>query len=93
MACPKHAEMADHTGQMEKRGCCDDETEFLKADEDQIVSYFEWDLKKPVPVLIAAGWPSQMDLHPGDRQIPHYLNYKPPLIVYDLPVRLQTFLC
>lgn len=88
-----HADMGGHSGDAERKDCCDDETEYLKAEEDQIVSTFEWELKKPVPVLLAACHPMIKAAESAERQLLHYLNYKPPLIVYDLSLRLQTFLC
>jgi hypothetical protein len=91
-SCPMHADMAEHSGIREHKGCCDDETEYLKADEDQIVSSFAWQLKRPIPVRIDRTWPEPPEWPSSDRQTLHYLNYKPPLIVCDLPVALQTFL-
>lgn len=87
-----HAERAEHTSKRERKGCCDDETEYLRSDEDQITHSVEWQLKKPIPTQLVGGWLSPNEWHTSDRQTLHYLNYKPPLIVYNLPVRLQTFL-
>lgn len=90
MSCPMHADQEEDN---HKKGCCDDETEFVKADEDQYVQSSKIELK--VPPLLFVDLPAIFNLEAPslDKQSIHYLNYKPPLIVCDLPVLLQTFLC
>jgi hypothetical protein len=93
MNCPMHGDMAGHSDNEERKDCCDDKTEYLKAEEEQITHTLKWALKKNVFVPSSAAWLPLSSL--GSRQHRHivpYLNYKPPLIVYDLQPRLQTFL-
>jgi len=86
---PNSAEEEDE----EKKGCCKDETEFVKSDEEQLVQLSKLETKT-YPILLSVllttlnlEWPST------DKLSIDYLNYKPPLIVCDLSVQLQTFLC
>ena len=90
MSCPMHSSPEDENPE---KGCCDDETEYVKVDEEQQIQPSEINIQVN-PVLMSVlfvtlnlDWPSL------DKQSIHYLNYKPPLIVCDLPVSLQTFLC
>lgn len=89
--CPMH-QTSKSSSCEEKKGCCNDETEFVKLDIDQEIS----SLKLPeisIPVISAIlVFSYQLNyLSPELSPVP-YLNYKPPLIVCDLPASLQTFL-
>ena len=84
--CPMHA-----AAQKEQKGCCDDESHFLKHKQDQVQSENEL-VKPPASIALAAPAPVFLTALPAvDKQAVHYLNYKPPLIACDLPVRLQVF--
>lgn len=90
--CPNHPPAPEEKKAM--KGCCDTEVDFLQLDADQLAA----DLPSPnleLPVLLAV-LQVALDIYPttiAPRERPHYLNYKPPLLVSDLPVRLQTFRC
>lgn len=92
--CPLHNPPGDKEPQKEeKKGCCDDQTEYVKAEDEQLVQAFKIDLQLD-PVLISAIFVAlSIELPTIDTQTLHYLNYKPPLIVCDVPVSLQTFRC
>lgn len=92
--CPMHREMAGGMDQDDQKGCCDDQSEFLKSDKDQIVPTLDV-VPSDIPVSSAAGaaYVLSSDRPSPDRQTIHYLNYKPPLIVSDLSVRFQIFRC
>lgn len=92
VSCPFHHHH-EESSKNESKGCCNDETEYLKSETDQITSTPEAEVSiNPIllSVLLVA---LHLELSSLDTQSLHYLNYKPPLIVCDLPVRLQTFLC
>ncbi|MEL7220741.1 MAG: hypothetical protein AAGJ93_05440 [Bacteroidota bacterium] len=89
--CPMHAMLSGTPDDKEQKGCCDTQMDWLKTDlkqvinsTDQIPSFqFEANLT-PLPVAITAiNW--HESTHP-------FTTYKPPLLVYELPIRLQTFL-
>lgn len=81
------------TEERESKGCCDYETKLLKSDTEQQISVTEFESQLS-PVLFSVLYVAlQLELPTLDAQTLHYLNYKPPLIVCDLPVRLQTFRC
>lgn len=88
--CPVHG----HAMPMDdERDCCDDEVDFLKVDDERQLSSAEWQPHLPLALsaVVAFGLPLE-DQTAGRGPIP-YLHYKPPLLVRDLPVRLQTFRC
>ncbi len=91
-SCPMHGQM-EVPGSNESKGCCDDTTDYVKSDIDQLVSNFSLDLESQLVLLSVALFSANMPLPTIERQSVHYLNYKPPLIVCDLPLSLQTFRC
>ena len=89
--CPMHraAGACIPTGGDEK-DCCDDRSQLLKNDQEQQFDIPRLDL---FPVLLAAATTAFCFDAPLDRLSGDYLTYKPPLLVCDLPVSLQTFRC
>lgn len=88
--CPMHGSKTP-AGQDDK-DCCEDRADYLKDDQEAAP-----ELPSPVvkPSIIAAALPA-MPLPPApgvDRRSADYLHYKPPLLVCDCSVVLQTFLC
>lgn len=93
--CPFHStpEEKDHQDEKEKKGCCSDQTEYLKTDQEQLNQSFEFELQLN-PVLLNNLFVVQsFELPSIDTQTLHYLNYKPPLIVCDFSISLQIFRC
>ena len=86
-SCPFHQKEAP-----EKKGCCHDESEYFKLEQEQQFELVSFELPDHTGPLAL---PSTLiiDLPQIDKKNLHYLNYKPPLLVCDLPLRLQTFLC
>ena len=75
----------------EENGCCDNNTELLQLDVEYSFSGFaiEYDLQFDQAIL-----PSKEKLAvPALRYAAEYQNYKPPLLIEDLTVRFQSFLC
>jgi len=93
-SCPLHADMTmpDHDT-APSNNCCDTRSEFFKTNTEQAEIATDFTLED-YPVVVAA-LRVLTDLHPlvNDSKTTRYLFYKPPLLVYDLPVSLQTFLC
>lgn len=76
-----------------ENNCCNTATDFVKLDEDQVEVSLGLNLTD-YPVLSAVLVPVDgLKLIEQDDKTTQYLTYKPPLLVYDLPVSLQTFLC
>ena len=90
--CPMHGAQK-HQDDKESKGCCDNETEYFKSDTDQYAPTTEVEVNVSPVLLSALLVALQIELSSIDTQSLHYLNYKPPLLVCDLPVSLQTFLC
>ena len=90
-SCPMHSK--DRTDEEEEKDCCDNRTEYCKADEDQLAPTFRTAFQ-----LNTNFWPAKLnayylELVSIEARTFYYLNYKPPLIVWDLPISLQTLLC
>ena len=89
--CPMHAQaMTCNSGEKGGKNCCDDESRYLKKDQEQ---QFQLLARKVPP------FPATVDLVRSPADLPvfdhrkiDYLNYKPPLIFCNYPVLLQTFL-
>ncbi len=77
----------------DQKGCCDDETEIVKTEEDQIAPTLPEDSTIQPALLATLLVVLQLELPEIDRQTLDYLNYKPPLLVCDYPSQLQIFLC
>lgn len=90
IACPMHKGMEI---EMEsKKGCCEDETTYVKISTEQEAQSFQVEL--PTDFLFVGILPvnetNTLDLV---KKLDHYLNYKPPLLICDVRARLQVFLC
>jgi len=93
VVCPMHTQGNDHEKPVEKKGCCDDETHFVKLPVEQEAQTFQVELLTDF-LLTALIPPTSESLGiESDRKFSPYLNYKPPLIICDVQTRLQTFLC
>ena len=85
-SCPMHS-----SGEKEKKDCCDDKTEYVKATDEQIAPSFQIDLQY-APALVAAIFVVFNIERPAlDSNTLHYLSYKPPIVLNDLSVLLQVF--
>lgn len=85
-SCPMHS-----SGEQEKKDCCDDKTEYVKASDEQVAPSFEINLPN-IPVLWAAIFVVfNIELPALDSNTLHYLTYKPPIVLNDLSVLLQVF--
>ena len=77
--------------QQEKKGCCNDKTEYVKSDDDQLAQPFRIDLKN-LPALFATIFVAfNIQLPATDANALHYLTYKPPIVLNDISVLLQVF--
>lgn len=90
-SCPMHG--GTSSDQDDSKGCCDDQSEFLKSDQDQLFHSLDYDQNQGPDFLATPvafhGFPTD-DLAQVD---PHYFNYKPPLILYHRSAFLQIWLC
>ena len=85
-ACPMHATAT------KKKGCCDDEHEFVKWDDDRQAAEYA-----PLPRLAwtfpnppAANFPD-VPLHLRARRNKRFENYRPPPLLIDVPIHWQVF--
>ena len=91
-SCPFHPPQSQSDSEkLAEKKCCNNDTEVIILDEDYTPAAFELG---PKPVLIALiALVLRLEIIKTDPTLPHYLNYKPPLIVWDHSLRFQTFLC
>ncbi|WP_116106970.1 HYC_CC_PP family protein [Lewinella sp. IMCC34191] len=95
-ACPMHAKSQSifaGEGQGEvKKGCCDDESEFVSWDDDRQLSEIAPlpPLAWMMPVPPASLFPERA-LYLRSAALPLYQNYRPPPLVIDVPSRWQVF--
>ena len=88
--CPMHAE-PDQS--QDRKGCCDDETEWIKNQEELINSCMIEEKETPSLDLTTLLFPAPSKPFPVHKQYIHYLNYKPPLLSCNYTIELQVFLC
>lgn len=90
--CPLHPHPPASDNKSAK-GCCNDETEYFKSDIDQMTTASE--VAVPFHSGTGPGLVRALPLLPPIAARPslQYLHYKPPQLVYNLPLRLQAFLC
>lgn len=89
-SCPFHP--TSDKEQPEKNDCCDDESEIIKLDEEIEIPQFDLELPEHQQLVAVLLVTADLLSFSSDKKTLHYLNYKPPLIVRNLPVSLQTFL-
>ncbi|MBB4079399.1 hypothetical protein GGR28_002019 [Lewinella aquimaris] len=83
--CPLHASP-------EKKGCCDDEYELVKWDNDRQLAdapalpAIAWALTAPTPPAFP-----EFALHLRARPNKTFQHYRPPPIIIDVPRRFQVF--
>lgn len=92
--CPHHQKMMTNgeDGQMEERNCCENKTVHVEADQDLQIPTF--DLPSFHQVATVAFLNLKMLYQPqGITETPiPFQQYKPPLLLRDIPVLTQTFL-
>jgi hypothetical protein len=89
--CPMHSSKKKSPCE-ERKDCCKDKSEFIKLDIDQEITSFEIQ-KIQAPVLASILlFAYNVDFLDQESSPVHYKNYKPPLLVCDYFVSLQTFL-
>ena len=93
-SCPMHrTEEHNHNSNQEKKGCCDDTAEFVKLDQKFQTESFQIQLQNNPILLGIIVLALRLSALEEDTPPTHFLNYKPPLLVCDFTVSLQTFLC
>ena len=90
--CPMHADMNQNSKDKSK-GCCDDETEIIKADQEKVNYSFEIETEIS-PVFLQAFVTSFFYNEPEiAEENSDFRTYRPPIIIHDLPIELQSILC
>lgn len=76
-----------------KKGCCSTELQYFKLDQEQQTVHAEFQLTDELSQFITA-FASAFVLNSSveETETPKYFLYKPPLILRDIPVLIQSFL-
>lgn len=90
-ACPMHAQQEQDDDQ--SGGCCDDQSEMVKVEQEQTFPVLGMELQLSIAMLPPSAMAFDLSSLPSIHLLPEYLHYKPPPLVCDLPVLLQTFRC
>ncbi len=86
-----HQAMGEQQKKDHEKGCCDDQSSLFKLDQPQSFELPALDLN---PAFLTALVSSSFSAVPSPDEHPtHFLTYKPPPLVCDRPVLLQTFRC
>lgn len=90
-SCPFHPGMMIPASEADKN-CCDDETSYFQDEAEWFAQPGSFHLVKILSPaqLIDYSCPAPVV---WEKSSTHYLNYKPPLIAFDRPIRFQQFLC
>lgn len=86
--CSKHISTAP-----KEKGCCKDESEYLKMDTDWQVNTFEFKHFSDFSYTLIAAYSPLNQLSSTDWVKSEYLYYKPPLIRESLQVLYQSYRC
>ncbi len=89
--CPMHSSKKKSSCE-EKKDCCNSESEFIKLDIDQQITSFEFQKLLTPTLATILVFSYNLDFSEHESSPVHFKNYKPPLIVCDYSVSLQTFL-
>lgn len=87
-SCPMHKTKA---ADKHEKDCCDDTAEYLHLDEDLLkAESTNLSFDGPLPVVFS-WYATGLAAYDIDHSHPEFLHYKPPPLVCDLSVALQTF--
>lgn len=87
-SCPMHGSSSP-----EDKGCCENESDFVKADFEQIIQASDLVQDVHPQVFPIIRYNNDEALLAADGEALTYLNYRPPPLVYDLSIRFQIFRC
>ncbi len=88
--CPHHKKMlADKT---DKKGCCDDRTVLVQSDIDKNLQNAEIHTSPQLEQCIIAYVSVFLLGNQLAHSTPNYTHYKPPILIRDIPVLIQSFL-
>lgn len=90
-SCPFHS--SHDTKNSVPSDCCDNEVEYLKSDQDLQIESNQNSISQTFVHQIVYYVVNEWILSELICSFPHYLNFKPPLIVCNVILFLQTFLC
>lgn len=94
-SCPMHQKLkpCEHGEEdEEEKNCCQNQTDYFVLDQDQQIQNLDYPIFKNIDFITTLFVVLNQNLPTVENAIPHYLNYKPPLIVCDFRTSLQTFL-
>jgi len=87
-SCPMHASMPDSS---KSKGCCDDQTSFVKSDQDQVCLLSDLDQETAQEWVHSAIVELTERPPERDRKSLKFFNHRPPLIVIKPAPLLQVF--
>lgn len=91
--CPHHKKMMkkNNNCSADKKDCCDNKTMHFQSDQDQAVQTLDF-TNKHVQQFIVAYVTAFFNNHLFETDSPSFNDYKPPIVLMDIPVLGQSFL-
>ena len=91
--CPHHKKMMkqNSNSSIDKNDCCDNKTMHFQSDQDQVFQTLDFTNKQAqqfILAYVAVFFNSRLI----ETDTPTFAKYKPPLVLRDIPVLVQSFL-
>jgi len=93
-SCPMHAKLVqDEDGcSMEMKDCCDNKVLYIQSDQDQKVPTYNFEIDRSLDQFVVSSVLLYFNEFLGDVASPLVSQYKPPLLLRDVLVLIQSFL-
>ena len=75
-----------------QKGCCSTELQYFQLDQDQSIPSLDNGLNSTVNYFFVATVNAFIIVHEGRQHEQLFFNYKPPPLLRDIPVLVQSFL-
>lgn len=94
ISCPHHKKMMkeDESCSLDKKDCCENQIHHIQADQDQAVQTFDFVVNKQLQQFVIAYVVVFCANNLIETDAPSFISYKPPLILRDIYVLIESFL-
>ncbi|PHN01878.1 HYC_CC_PP family protein [Flavilitoribacter nigricans] len=76
---------------LDKKDCCNNKVIQFQADQDQELQIVDYSISQPLQQFVVALVFTFFNPSPIERKKPSFALYKPPLLLRDIPVLVQSF--
>ena len=91
--CPHHKKMMKQSKNcsIDKKDCCDNQVQRFQSDQDQVIQTFDL-TNKQLHQFVIAYVAVFFNTNLFETDTPSFISYKPPLVLRDIYVLIQSFL-